>query len=579
MVEQFIKKGVRFFTQKQRTIFSAATVIMVMIALSRLLGLVRNRVLAHYFGADLLSVYFAAFRIPEVIFEVLIFGTLTSAFIPIFVSYWSKSEQDEAWKVAATSFNLAFSIFLVFAGAVFFLGKPIYALIAPGFSVQDLELVTNISKLLILVQAFFLVSYFLTAILESLQRFLVPAVAPLFYNLGIILGAVFLHSRWGIWAPAIGAVIGAFCHFLIQLPLVFHLGFRWRASFDWRHPGVRKIGRLALPRVIELSFLQLVKNVELLLASLIGNGAYTYLTFADSLRLLPVSLFGASIAKASLPILSYCAKDRENFGKIFYDSLAQILFFTLPFSVFLAVLRIPAVRLVFGAARFDWEATVQTSYALSAYSLGICAYSLVFLLNRSFYALKETRIPVVVSIGSFILDIGFAFWLVISFRVPVWGLALASSLATILQAVVLFFLLQKKIGFLAAKVVKTLGRILLASLIAGAVMYVILKVFDRSVWEKSLSFLGVFGLKLPSFFENLVLDTRYTLNLLLISFLVSGVGLTIYLFMAWILKIEQLAAVVKLVGLLKSINLGRLTGRKDKEKIITVSTPDEGEQL
>ncbi len=110
-------------------------------------------------------------------------------------------------------------------------------------------------------------------------------------------------------------------------------------------------------------------------------------------------------------------------------------------------------------------------------------------------------------------------------------------------------------------------------------MYVVLKIFDRSVWEKSLSFLGVFGLKLPTFFENLVLDTRYTMNLLLISFLVSVIGLTTYLFMAWILRIEQLSAVVKLVGFMKSINLGKLTERKDKEKIMTVSTPDESEQL
>ncbi|MCX6724673.1 MAG: hypothetical protein NTV20_01055, partial [Candidatus Shapirobacteria bacterium] len=304
MVKKLLQSSSNLFTKRQKTILSATMIIMVMIAASQILGLVRNRVLAGFFPADTLALYFAAFRIPETIFEILVFGTFSSAFIPTFTSYISRGKKDEAWYVASVGLNFALLVFLFFGTIIFLLAKPLYHLIAPGFSPSDTIQIANLSRVLLVAQGFFVLSFFLTSVLESFQRFLVPALAPLLYNLGIILGTFFLSAHFGIYGPAIGAVIGAFLHFLIQLPLAFWLGFRPKLALNLSHPGVREIGRLALPRIVELSASQVGQVVELFLASLVSTAAYTYYTFASSLSLLPIGLFGTSIAKASLPTLS-----------------------------------------------------------------------------------------------------------------------------------------------------------------------------------------------------------------------------------------------------------------------------------
>ena len=216
MIKKVLRQGSGFLTQRQTNILSAALVIMIMVAASRVLGLVRNRVLAHFFSAETLAVYFAAFRLPEVVFEVLVFGALSSAFIPTFTAYFSKGKSTEAWYVASISLNFALFIFLIFAIPVFIFARQLYQIMAPGFSNQQLFLVAKLTRILLIVQGFFVLSYFLTGVLESLQRFLIPAMAPLFYNLGIILGSLFLSGKFGILAPAVGAVIGSFFHFFIQ---------------------------------------------------------------------------------------------------------------------------------------------------------------------------------------------------------------------------------------------------------------------------------------------------------------------------------------------------------------------------
>jgi len=554
MVKKLLQSGSNFFTKRQKTILSATMIIMVMIAASRVLGLVRNRVLAQFFPVESLSVYFAAFRIPETIFEILVFGTFSSAFIPIFTSYISQKKRGEAWYVASVSLNIAFLIFLFLAIIIFILAKPLYHLIAPGFSdAQTLE-IANLSRILLAAQAFFVLSYFLTSVLESLQRFLVPALAPLLYNLGIILGAVFLSSRFGLYGPTIGAVAGAFFHFLIQLPLAFFLGFRPRIKIDLHHSGVREIGRLALPRMVELSSLQIGKMAELFLASLVSTAAYTYYTFANSLALLPIGLFGMSIAKASLPTLSYqSAKGNfKQFTETLISLINQVVFFILPCAVFLAVLRIPIVRLVFGVARFTWASTVQTGYTLSAFCLGIFTQALIYPLTRAFWALHDTKTPVKISIGAIILNISLGAIFILVFKLQIWTLAFSFSLASLIQAILLFSFLTRKIsGLDKRKVGVPFLKIALASFTSGGLMFFLLKVLDRSAWDKRLSFLHWIGLKLPTTFDRFVLDTRYTFNLILLTVIVGLVGVLTYLLLAWILKVEEITLLKRLINKIK----------------------------
>ena len=550
MVKNFLRNGSDILSRRQTSILSAATVIMIMVVASRILGLVRNRILAHFFPAETLAVYFAAFRLPEVIFEVLVFGALSSAFIPVFTSYISRKQKDQAWYVAAVSLNFALLIFSFFAVLIFVFAHPLYRVIAPGFPPEQAHQIASLTRILIFAQGFFVISFFLTGVLESLQRFLIPAIAPLFYNLGIILGTIFLAPSMGIYAPTIGAVVGAGLHFLIQLPLAIALGFRPQRELNLSHPGVRAIGKLALPRVVELSFLQIGKGAELFFASLISTAAYTYFTFANSLQLLPVGLFGMSIAKASLPSLSYQSA-KGNLGQLrltFRSLFGQILFLILPCAVFLAVLRVPVVRLVFGAAQFTWESTVQTSLALSAFSLGIFSQALIYLLARTFYALHDTATPVKISVASIILNILFSAIFVTGFHLPIWSLALSYSLASVFQFLFLFVFLTRRLpGLMDRQTATSCLKIFLSSFASGGVMFFLLKILDRSAWDKKLSFLGQFGLALPTSFDRFVIDTRYTPNLVFFTLIVGGVGALVYLGLARLLRIKEMNSLASLV--------------------------------
>jgi putative peptidoglycan lipid II flippase len=233
MVSKIIEKGRKIFTSQQTSVLSAATLIMLMIITSRVLGLARQRILAHFFTVDQLSLFFAAFRLPDSIFEVLVFGTFSSAFIPVFARVARKNEK-EAWVLASSIVNIGVVIFAVMVFFFFLSAKTFYGIIAPGFSPDQQVKIVFLTRILFLAQGFFVISYVLTGVLESLKRFLIPALAPIFYNLGIILGTIVLVPYFGLMAPVYGVVFGAFLHFAIQIPLAYRLGFSFRSkiSFD-----------------------------------------------------------------------------------------------------------------------------------------------------------------------------------------------------------------------------------------------------------------------------------------------------------------------------------------------------------
>ena len=534
-MNEFIKNGKKFLIRPQNSVVSAASVIMVMVVASRILGLIRQRVLANYFAPDELSLFFAAFRLPDLLFEVLVFGTFSSAFIPVFTKEF-KERKSLAWETAGRVVNIGLLIFVVFALLFGIFAQPIYSFMAPGFSEAEILRIAQIARILFAAQGFFVVSYILTGVLESQRRFLIPALAPVFYNLGIILLTVLLSPSLGLLAPTLGVVLGALAHFLTQLPLAHKLGFKfvWGIRPD---EGTKKIGKLALPRVIDLSFDQIGKTAELFLASLISTASYTYFTFANILQVLPVTLFGTSLAKASLPLLSRQGDDPISFRKTLLTAISQSIFLTVPISIALIVLRIPAVRLVYGTRIFDWASTVQTGMVLSTFALGITFQTLVAILGRAFFALHDTKTPVFVSfVGLFLLVVG-DFLLVIYFGLPVWALAASFSFSVFIETILLFYLMERRIGGILTKgTFIRFFKILLASVPSGLTMYFILKFFDRSVWIKRISFVS--AINLP--FERFVLDTRYTLNLLILTFIVAAVGMAIYFGISYLAKSEEL---------------------------------------
>ena len=529
----------QFLNSQQTSVLSAATLIMVMIIASRLLGLVRQRVLANFFGPNDLSLFFAAFRLPDLIFEVLVYGTFASAFIPVFTKAL-KDKEKNVWEIASSITNIGVIIFSVLALIVMFFANHLYGILTPGFIPEHRDQVVTLSKILFAAQGFFVISYVLTAVLESSRRFLMPAVAPLFYNLGIILGTIFFSPKLGLMGPVIGVVIGAFCHAAVQLPLAIKLGFRF--SFKIRiSQDVKKIGRLSLPRVIEVIFLQVAKSVELLLASLISTAAYTYYTFGNSLQLLPVGLFGTSIAKAALPTLSRLSDDKEEFRKTLFNALYQVSFVVLPAASILIILRIPLVRLVFGTNLFDWESTVQTGLVVSAFGAGVIFQVVNSILARAFYALHNTKTPAIVSVSCITLNIILAFILIRVFTFPVWGLAAAFSFASFIQSLVLFILMVKKIyQNFSLRILLPFVKSVLASLGSGMVMFFILKFFDRSVWVKRLSFLGKIDLDRSIPFEKFVLNTQYGFNLLMLTLMTIAAGVIAYILLSLLFKSGEL---------------------------------------
>ena len=544
MVNSLLSKGKKIIFSQQQSVLSAASIIVVMIAASRVLGLVRQRILAHYFIPDDLSLFFAAFRLPDLVFEVFFYGVFSSAFIPVFTK--ALKNGDDAWDIAARVVSIGVLIFLVVAGVLAFWSESLYTIAAPGFDENQTLIIANLARVLFAAQGFFVVSYILTGVLESLRRFLIPALAPVFYNLGIILGTILLAPRLGLYAPAVGVIIGAALHLLIQLPLAMKLGFRFRFSFR-PTSGVKEIGRLAAPRMLDLTFQQVSKTVELGLSSVISTASYTYFYFANSLQLLPVSLVGTSLAKAAFPTLSSQSDSPDKFRRTLFATLYQVVFLVLPIATIFIVLRIPLVRLVFGTDMFDWEATVQTGMVLSAFAVGIVFQSSYALLARAFYALHDTRTPVKVSLVGISIMIAGNFILVRGLGLPVWALAASFSFGFGFQATTLFYLLNKKLN--QASMIKSLVPILkstFSAFAAGIVMYYFLKLFDRSVWVKNLPFVGRFSVaNLP--FESFVLDTRYTFNLFVLTAVVAFVGLLVYLTASFILKSQELHSLLSII--------------------------------
>lgn len=527
---------------QQHSVLSAAGLIMIMFVFSRILGLLRQWVLAHYFVVDDLSLFFAAFRLPDTIFEVLVFGTFASAFIPIFTKTLKESKI-KAWKVAGIVANWGGIIFLILAIIIVLFAHPLYKIITPGFELSDQTKIADLARILFVAQGFFVISYVLTAVLESSKRFFVPALAPLFYNLGIIISTIFLSSKYGLFAPVIGVVVGSALHFLIQLPLAFKLGFRFSSSLQIT-PEVRRIAKLSLPRIIEVSFLQIVKFIELTLASIISAPAYTYFTFGNTIQLLPVGLFGTSIAKAALPTLARQADNLYAFKKTLFETLNQIVFLMTPIVSFLIIARIPVVRLIFGTDIFTWDSTVETSLVVSAFAIGIFSQAANSILARAFYALSDTKTPVKVSVATMILNIIMDYILVVMFKMPVWSLAFAFSLSVVIQSFVLFALITKKIHDGAKSALYTpIFKSLFAGVVSGGVMFFILKFFDKSVWVKKLSFIT--NVDLP--FEKFVLDTRYAGNLLILTIIVGIIGVIVYLIMLKLLKSKELEIFITLI--------------------------------
>lgn len=522
-----MKRLVLLFSRKQRSVGAAAFVLMTMVFASRVLGLVRDRLLAQRFSPDELGIYFAAFRLPNLAFELLVMGALTSAFIPVFTRLLAR-KRDDAHQVASIVINIAVLVLVAIAIPLSIWTYEISRLIAPGFSEPEIVQMVTFTRLLLVAQVLpLMIGNFFTGILQSYKLFFIPALAPVVYNIGIIAGIVLLSETYGLYAPVIGVGVGAVLFMLIQFPLLLKVGYRHRASLDTQNAGVREIVRLMLPRTFGLAASQVDTTVDLMLASFLGTRMVTIFNFAQHLQYLPVGLFGSTVAQAALPTLSSesMEKNLDRFRATVISAIHQVLFFVLPVSALFIVLRIPMVRLVFGAARFDWPATVLTSQTLSAFSISLFAQSLVHVLARGFYALYDTKTPVLVgmlSIGiNTVLSIVFIrFW-----QMPIWALGISTSIASTVNTILLLLLLNKRVhGFPKRELLASPIKMGIAAFLMAIMLYVPLKLFDQ-----------------------LVFDTTRTVGLVFLTGTASVIGLSTYLFLSWVFDVGEVESFFRLV--------------------------------
>ena len=291
MVQKIISKSQELFNKKTSSILSAAVIIGISFLGSALLGLVRNRLLAsRFFGGQeaVLDVYFAAFIIPDTLFQLLVVGAISASFIPVYQEYLQKTKEEADW-LASSVLSLIFLVITTTSVIVSIFAVPISAAIT-HFGPDKIQIMANLIRIMSLSQIVFSVSAVFTGILQSQQRFLMPAIAPLLYNLGTIFGVLLLSSPFGIYSAAIGVVIGSLFHCLIQLPSVLRLGYLPKIIFKNFHPGVKEIGRLMPGRTIALSLDQIERWIAINLTSLLAPGSLSIFTFARQLYILPISL-------------------------------------------------------------------------------------------------------------------------------------------------------------------------------------------------------------------------------------------------------------------------------------------------
>lgn len=517
------KNSASLFQKRQQDILSAAFVIALSVAISRVLGLIRNRLLAAEFGDNihLLDSFFAASAIPDAIFEVLIFGTIALAFIPIFSQYLEKDKIEKAWELSSNMISLGIITFTMFMILVLVFANQIAAVIAPGLIERDPTTQATIAKLLrimIFSQFFFVISIFITGVLQSFQRFLIPALASVFYNVGIIISIIFLSPSVGIYAPAFGMILGALLHLVVQMPLALSLGFKFKPVLDFKNTDVREMFTLMWPRSISLALIRTSDIINIALASTAAVGSIVVLNFAQTLHLVPISMFAGALSQAALPSLSieFNRKRYDQFKKIFIQSLHQIIFLILPAAAILAILRIPVVRLVFGAAEFPWDLTVLTGRTLIAFSIGIAAGAMSLLLLRGFHSIRDSFTPVKVNVFCAILNIALSLLFIVALKLSVVYLAVAYSASSTINALLLLYFLDKKVNFNKKELLLPVFKMVIISILTAIALYIPMKFLDQ-----------------------LVFDTTRTIGLLLLTSITTLVGLVVYTILSLILKVNE----------------------------------------
>lgn len=505
---------------QKNTLTGASVILIITLFLSNVLGVVRDHFLTQKIPTDLLSTYYAAFRIPDFIFNILILGAIASAFIPVFTTIITQKKEKEAWQVTSSIINIAFIALIFLIVILFFIMPYLVPLVVPGFDSDRQLLTVKLARIMLGSPLIFSLSYIMGGVLNSYKRFLAYSLAPLVYNLTIILGTYFFADRFSVVGVAYAVLAGAFLHMLIQLPVVIKLGFKYQVKIFYQHWAVRRIGLLMFPRAIALGSNQIMLLIFTAIASSLGGASVAIYNLADNIQTMPMVVFGTSFATAIFPHLSesISANKKEEFAAQIEKMMRIIMFFLVPITVIVILLRTEIVRLILGSGFFGWQETIDTANTLGIFSLALVFSGLMPLFSRAYYAMHNTKIPMVIMITNVVISIILG--KIFSPFYGVVGLAMGFAVGTAVSTIILYLLLRYKVKIFHEKdIVIFVLKIVLASFIMAIAIQEI----------KSLS--------------GIVVDMQRFWGVLAKTLVSLGLGSAIYLLCCWIFGCQEIKAI------------------------------------
>jgi putative peptidoglycan lipid II flippase len=434
-------------TPARKSLARSAVIVGLAFVLSRILGLVREVVLANQFGTtSTMDAYVSAFRIPDLLFLVVIAGSFGAAFIPVFGEYLAKGDEERAWRLASAVLTWAGIVVVALSVIIFVFARPMMLIVAPGFDDETTTLAVDLMRILLLSPIFLGTGIALKGILEAQHEFTWPAFAPLIYNLAIIAGAIWFAPEYGIQAVAWAVIIGALGHVLVQLPSVLRSGLVFRPTLDRQVEGLAEVGRLLGPRIIGLAAFQANFIAINAFASTTSSERVSALNYAWQLLMLPHGVLALSISTVIFPTLAqlYSTGDDAGFRTTLDRTLRPLLFLSIPASAGLFLIREPIVRLIYQSGSFDARSTDLVSAPLAWFAAGLVGYALTEILTRVFYATRDTRTPVITGVLTVIVNLLMCALLIGSLGHS--GLALALTVTTGAEAVILWLFLRQRAG-------------------------------------------------------------------------------------------------------------------------------------
>jgi len=465
----------KILNHKSETIFGAAMLTSSLAIFGGFLGILRNALLASRFGASgNLDIYYASFRLPDMIYNIFIMGAISAAFIPIFSKYWAKDKK-EAWQFSNAIILIIGSFVGLLALLVAIFTEPLLSRLLIGFSPEQLEMAVILTRIMMIQPILMGISSVAASILKIFKLFLASALAPVMYNLGIIIGILFFVPSMGLKGLAWGVVLGAVLHILVQIPALIGTGYKFTFNisiFRELNSGLKKVVLMMVPRSLGIIAYQIFLLGITAIASMLKEGSIAVFNFANDIQNLPQTVFALSFAIAAFPSLSKlnAEKKHEDFVETSINTLLQIFFFLIPIAVWFFVFREPIIRFLLGYGKFDWTSTVNTIQVFSILSFGMIFQGVNAFLLRVFFAKGDALRPFIASVISYSTGFFLCYKLGLSFGVI--GLAVAMAVTYLFYFLILFFLLKTDVPIsLLKKFYHSLGKITVASLLSGSVAY------------------------------------------------------------------------------------------------------------